>query len=70
MCTFEGTVDKDLFIQILDKTLVQYLYNFETHRFMQDNDPKHMSHFVADFLGAVSIVHGTPPPPLPRVAGL
>ncbi len=27
-----------------------YLYNFETHRFMHDNDPKHASHYVANFL--------------------
>ena len=36
---FEGIMDKELFAEILDKTLVPYLHNYETHRFMQDNDP-------------------------------
>ena len=50
ICIFEGTMDKELFAEILDKTLVPYLQKFETHRFMQD-DPKHTSpHYVADFL--------------------
>ena len=33
-------MNKELFAQIQDKTLVPYLHNFETHWFMQDNDPK------------------------------
>ena len=45
ICIFKGTMD-ELFIQILDKTLVLYLYNFETHRLMQDDDPKHTSHHM------------------------
>ena len=34
ICIFEGTMDKELFAVILDKTLVPYLHNFETHRFI------------------------------------
>ena len=50
ICIFGGTMDKELFAEILDKTLVPHLHNFETHWFMQDNSPKHMSHYVPDFL--------------------
>ncbi len=62
ICFFDGTMEKYLFIEILGKTLVPYLYNFETHRFMQDNNRKHMSHYLADFLDMSCINWwGTPP---------
>ena len=54
-----------MFAEILDKTLVPYLQNFETHRFVQDNDPKHTSHFVADFLDRSCINWWKTPPESP-----
>ena len=65
ICIFEGIMDKELFAEILDKTLVPYLHNYETHRFMQDNDPKHTSHYVADFLDLNCINWWKTPPESP-----
>ena len=48
-------MDKELFVDILESTLLPYLQRFETHRFMQDNDPKHTSHYVADFMQLNSV---------------
>ena len=58
-------MDKVPFAEILDKTLVPYLHKFETHRFMQDNDPKHISHYVADFLDLNCINWWKTPPESP-----
>jgi transposase len=65
ICIFEGIMDKELFAEILDKTLVPYLHDFETHRFMQDNDPKHTLHYVADFLDLNCINWWKTPPESP-----
>ena len=37
---FEGIIDRFVFTDILEKTLVPFI-NEVYHRFMQDNDPKH-----------------------------
>ena len=41
-CIFEGIMDADFYCQILDDYLVPYIH-LHHHRFMQDNDPKHIS---------------------------
>ena len=57
ICIFEGTMDADRYIQILRRTLLPFLHEVmpEGCRFMQDNDPKHTSKRVHDFLEAEAI---------------
>ena len=45
ICIFEGMMDAQLFVSILDSTLIPFIAERypEGHRFMQDNDPKHAS---------------------------
>ena len=65
ICIFEGTMDKELFAEILDKTLVPYLYNYDTNWLMQDNNLKHTSHYVRDFLHRNGINWWKTPPESP-----
>ena len=43
VCIFEGIMKKELFVSILDGTLLSFIENVypEGHKFMMDNDPKH-----------------------------
>ena len=57
ICIFEGIMDADRYIERLRRTLLPFLHEVmpDGHRFMQDNDPKHTSRKVTDFLQAESI---------------
>ena len=52
ICIFEGIMDRFLFTDILDNTLVPFVISTypDSHRFMHDSDPKHASHYARDFL--------------------
>ena len=45
-------MDKYLYVEILEKTLLPFVQDTypESHRFMADNDPKHNSVYARDFL--------------------
>ena len=52
ICIFEGTMDKFLYIDILEKTLLHFVDEVypDGHRFMADNYPKHTSGMAREFL--------------------
>ena len=58
-------MDKELYVEVLDKTLVPYLQKFDENRFMQDNDPKHTSRYVQEFIERSEINWWKTPPESP-----
>ena len=57
ICIFEGIMNAELFIDILDKTLLPFIDSVypEGHKFMQDNDPKHSSNMTKQWLEDKSV---------------
>ena len=57
ICIFEGIMKKELYIEILSRTLVSFIQDVypESHRFMADNDPKHTSGAAQEFLDRTGI---------------
>jgi len=69
ICIFEGKMNAPLFCQILRRTLLPFLQvKFPTpnsHRLMQDNDPKHCSRYARCFYDEVGINWWRTPPESP-----
>ena len=67
ICIFEGIMDADRYIQILQRTLLPFLSDVmpNGHRFMQDNDPKHCSRKAQQFMEVNSINWWKTPPESP-----
>ena len=57
ICIFEGVMKSELFIDILDQTLLPFVNTVypDGHKLMQDNDPKHCSNITKAWLEDKSI---------------
>ena len=69
ICIFEGIMNKELFVNILDSTLlpsIRQLYP-NGHRFMQDNDPKHTSGYAAQWMVNNGVNWWRTPPEFPDI---
>ena len=57
MCIFEGIMKKELYVEILGKTLLPFIQTrfSDSHKFMQDNDPKHVAGHTRECMCANSI---------------
>ena len=69
VCIFEGIMDASLYCEILEKTLVPFIRekfpNPTSHRFMQDNDPKHTSRAAQAFFARSGVNWWRTPPASP-----
>ena len=52
ICIFEGIMKKEMFVSILEGTLVPFIEAVypDGHKFMMDNDPKHTSGYAAEWM--------------------
>ncbi len=67
ICTLDGTMDRFLYTDILQKTFLPFVAEVygSNHRYMQDNDPEHVSNHAKDFLNSDSINWWKMPPKSP-----
>ena len=67
ICIFEGIMNAKLFCEILRRTLLPFIASKfpESHRLMQDNDPKHTSRYAQEFYAASGINWWRTPPESP-----
>ena len=52
ICIFDGIMKKELFVSILDGTLLPFINDVypDGHKFMQDDDPKHMLGYAKQWI--------------------
>ena len=71
ICIFEGKMDALLYCEIIRRTLLPFLQSKfpepNSHRFMQDNDPKHCSRAAQRFYDEVGINWWRTPPESPDI---
>ena len=67
ICIFEGIMVKEVYVDILERTLLPFIHDVfpDGHRFMQDNDPKHVSKLAKEFLRTHNVNWWTTPPESP-----
>ena len=67
ICIFDGIMTSELYVMILDKTLVPFIAEmFPTnHKVMQDNDPKHVSEYTQEYFVRKNINWWRTPPESP-----
>ena len=70
ICIFEGIMDADMYVDILDKTLLPFLAEVypDGHRFVHDNDPKHKSNVTTKFIKSKHINWFPTPPESPDLS--
>ena len=67
MCIFDGIMKKELYTEILGKTVVPFLQTTfrDGHKFMQDNDPNHISGHTQNWMTKNNINWWRTPPESP-----
>ena len=67
VCIFEGKMDASFYIEILTRFLLPFISQKfpHSHRFMQDNDPKHTSQKAKEFFASNAINWWQTPPESP-----
>lgn len=68
ICIFEGRMNAELYVRILEQTLLPFIEDFFPDgfcRFMQDNDPKHTSRLAQNFFEEKGINWWMTPPESP-----
>ena len=67
ICIFEGIMDAPVYVDIIGRTLLPFVQEVfpDGHRFMQDNDPKHVSKLGQEYLTTNNINWWRTPPESP-----
>lgn len=67
ICIFDGIMNAVLYGNILKKTLMPFIRDVypSGHKLMQDNDPKHTSHYIQNFFDEKNINWWKTPPESP-----
>ena len=70
ICIFDGIMKKELYVEILDETLLPFLHDKFgdcNYRFMQKNDPKHVAHLTRAWLQENEVNWWQTPPESPDI---